>query len=86
MRISARLDEDRSHKLEYLTRATHEGTSEVVKRAIDAYYEQVKVARLPAADVFRRTGFVGCGEAEPELSEHYKDELDKGLEAKHDSR
>ena len=37
MRINARLDTDRSRKLDFLLRMTNQKISEIVKRAIDVY-------------------------------------------------
>jgi hypothetical protein len=73
MRISARLDNSRSKKLELLAARTHLGTSEILKRAIDALYQQLEVAR--PAEALQRSGFVASGEGDPALSETYKDDL-----------
>ena len=87
MRINARLDDSRSQKLEYLVNATNQGTSEIVKRAIDVYYERVKMSdRSAPAEILASVGFVGCGEASPELAARYKDELTDLLMAKDDPR
>ncbi len=87
MRINARLDDSRSQKLEYLAYATNQGTSEIVKQAIDVYYERVKKStRSAPAEVLAAVGFVGCGEASPDLAARYKDELEDVLTAKHDHR
>ncbi len=86
MRINARLDDSRSQKLDFLVRATSLGISEVLKQAIDAYYEQVRTIRPRPAEILSRSGFVGCGEADPELSERYKDDLRTLMAAKHDHR
>jgi len=84
MRISTRLDESRSKKLEFLRDATQLGTSEIVKRALDDYFDKVRTVR--PAEALRRSGFIGCGEAESELSTRYKDELTEILKAKHGHR
>lgn len=72
MKISARLDDERSRKLEFLLEATGQRASEIVNRAIDVLYEEVRTQRPRAGEVLRRTGFVGCGEADPDLSTCYK--------------
>jgi predicted transcriptional regulator len=86
MRISARLDDSRSQKLDFLANATHLGTSEIVKRAIDVYYEKVRSARHRPAAILEGAGFVGCGEADPDLSGRYKKDLAELMAAKHDHR
>jgi len=86
MRINARLDDSRSQKLDFLARATHLSTSEIVKQAIDLYYEQVKSARPRPAEALSASGFIGCGEASPDLSDRYKEEVLSFVTAKHDHR
>lgn len=86
MRINARLDESRSQKLEFLSRATHLSTSDIVKQAIDVYYEQVRNGRPAPADVLADAGFIGCGDASPDLSGSYKEVVRSLVAAKHDHR
>jgi len=86
MRINARLDDSRSRKLAYLARATSQATTEVVKRAIDLYYEQETATRRSAAEVLHSVGFVGSGKASPDLSTNYKSELQAILAEKYDHR
>ncbi|HEX4953448.1 MAG TPA: CopG family transcriptional regulator [Thermoanaerobaculia bacterium] len=86
MRISVRLEESQSRKLQLLTCATHERTTEVVKRAIDLYFDQVVGARPGAARILREQGFVASGEADPTLSSRYKDLLRDGWGSKHGDR
>ncbi len=69
MLINTYLDQDCFHKLEELTETTHASISDVLKQAIDFYYEQVKPPQPHAAEMLLHSGFVGCGEAEPTWSE-----------------
>ncbi len=86
MRINARLDESRSRKLEFLSRATDLSISDIVKQAIDVYFEQMRGRRPPPAEVLSDSGFIGCGEASPDLSESYKEAVRTLVAAKHDHR
>ncbi len=86
MRINARLDEESARKLEYLKEATHAQVTDVVKDAIDLYYQRVRQAQDSARSRLFDSGFVGCGTAEPGLSQTYKDDLSQALEAKHGHR
>ncbi|MGH8655662.1 MAG: CopG family transcriptional regulator [Gammaproteobacteria bacterium] len=86
MRINARLDEDHSRKLAYLTEVVHASVSDVIKQAIDAYYERVRGAQSNAGGILRGAGFVGCGQASPELSDTYKQEAKLLAEQKHGYR
>lgn len=83
MRINARLDESRYQKLEFLVRTTHLSTSEIVKQALDLYYEQVKSRQPLPAEALKASGFIGCGEAAPDFSERYKEEVKSLVAAKH---
>ncbi len=86
MRINARLDPDRSRKLDFLLRMTDQKISEIIKRAIDSYYEQVRRSRPRPAEILTAAGFVGSAKADPDLSARYKDRLGESLAAKHDHR
>ena len=86
MRINARLDPDRSRKLDFLLRITDQKISEIIKQAIDVYYERVRRARPKPGDILTATGFVGSAQAGPDLSSRYKERLGESLAAKHDHR
>jgi hypothetical protein len=54
--------------------------------ALDLYYDQARAGRRPAAELLRANGFIASGEAAPDLSETYKDELTRSLADKHSPR
>lgn len=86
MRINARLDESHSEKLRYLTTITKGTISDVLKRAIDLYYERARTETGNASSILQSTGFVGSGESTADLSRKYKEILAKDLGSKHDHR
>ena len=86
MRIQTQLDDQRLQKLRYLAETTHTNISEVIRQAIDFYYSRVNAEYPSAADILTKSGFIGCGEASPELSSIYKSELTQLLEKKHGHR
>lgn len=86
MRISARLDEEQSERLEFIQRETQESVSEVIKRAIDRYYGEVSQGRSRAAEILAATGFIGSGEGPGDLSADYKRYLEEGWSQKHGDR
>jgi hypothetical protein len=86
MRINARLDDDHARKLEFLPLRTGARTSDIIKDAIDLYYREMKQPASDAARVLRDTDFIGCGEAESDLSTHYKEVYFEVLEHKHGNR
>jgi len=81
-RITARLDESRSSKLEYLKRSTDLPVSAIVGRAIDALYAEQRRGH-GALEILERTGFIGSGEGPGDLSERYKEALAESLERRH---
>lgn len=85
-RINARLDADHRRKLEFLRERTQAGTTELVKRGIDAYYLQVKSEEESARSIFKKTGLIGCAVGPGDLSQRYKELLSTGLANKHGSR
>ena len=86
MRLNARLPEELARKLEALERATGQSTSDVVRAALERYFNEVCGPRRAARDAIRSSGLVGCGEAEADLSVSYKARLREGLSRKHGHR
>jgi hypothetical protein len=85
--ISANLDENHTHKLNNLVQLTDASIDEIIERAIDVYYAQTLSVEPPSSrEILKRSGFIGCGEAEPDLSENYKSYLTVSLEQKYDHR
>lgn len=86
MRINARLDEDHSEKLRFLTHATKRTVSGVLKQAIDLYYAQTRSEAGSALPILQDSGFVGVADGDDDLSADYKNALTGSLERKHDHR
>ena len=86
MRINARLEPTQAHELDWLKRTTHASTTEVIKNAIQVYYRELKQRQGEPGRLLRSTGFIGCGEADADLSLNYKEALAHDLAAKHDHR
>lgn len=81
-RLNARIDEELAAKLEHLRRRTNRSTTEIVRASIELYYERVREAEQSSERILRETGFVGCAEAEPDLSATYKTHLEESLSSK----
>jgi len=86
MRISARLDDRSAQKLSYIIRTTQASITDAITEAIDHYYQEVQQKYPPPEEVLTRSGFIGCVDGAPDLSERYKERWREGLEAKHDHR
>lgn len=85
-RINARLDRDVAKKLEDLMRAEGRSVTDIIRAAIAHYHEARYGASAEPAVALKRSGFIGCGEGEPNLSRDYKRVLSKSLARKHDYR
>jgi hypothetical protein len=77
--LNARLDEELSQKVEYLRLRTKLSVTDVVKRSIERYYEEVHRSVGDTRAILGQSGFLGCAEGEPNLSRDYKQELAKSL-------
>lgn len=84
MRINARLDQEHIKKLEVLKSQEHLTTTEVVKKALDYYYEMRKENNKSRVKQLLDSDFIGCGEGPEDLSENYKDYLTQSLSEKYD--
>jgi hypothetical protein len=82
MRINARIEPPLAKKLAYLRAKHGETTSAVLKRAIEAYYQQQAEASASPLEALAQSGFVGCAEGPPDLSVRVKRDLTKALRGK----
>lgn len=55
---------------------------QVVQRAIDLYHEQLQPIRKTPLEIMKQSGFVGCVQAEPDLSANYKSMLRSMIQEK----
>ena len=84
MRINARLDEEYADKLAYIQQQTNQAVTDVIKSAIELYYQQLQQKQKNALLMLTQTGFIGCGHTDSDLSVNYKLILRDGLKAKYD--
>ncbi|VAW66871.1 hypothetical protein MNBD_GAMMA10-3289 [hydrothermal vent metagenome] len=84
MRINARLDQTHAQMLESLKHSEHLTTTEVLKNALDLYYEQRKLKHKTNIQRLLDSDFIGCGEGSEDLSESYKHDLTESLQDKYD--
>lgn len=86
MRINARLDEEMQRKITYILDRIPISQSELVKNAINLYYESVRKENQPSVKILLESGFIGGGQGPADLSESYKDHLIQQLHEKYDHR
>lgn len=83
MRINARIEEEQAKKLESLKQTEHMTTTQVVKQALDYYFEHKKLKHKSGIQQLLDSNFIGCAEGPEDLSENYKEYLAQSLEQKH---
>ncbi|MBT3215177.1 MAG: CopG family transcriptional regulator [Deltaproteobacteria bacterium] len=75
MRLNARLDAIHEAQLIKIQEQTHASVSEIVRRALEDYYQTVCAHSVSAKDALYVSGFVGCAVSDPDLSTTYKSQL-----------
>jgi hypothetical protein len=75
MRLNTKLDVIQEALLLKIQERTHASVSEIVRRALENYYQTVCEQPTSAKDAFYASGFVGCAESDPDLSTTYKSQL-----------
>ncbi|NJM89009.1 MAG: CopG family transcriptional regulator [Hydrococcus sp. RU_2_2] len=83
MRINARLDEEHANKLAYIQQQTNRSITETIKTAIDLYYQEIQKEQKNPSQLMIQTGFIGCGNADSNLSKSYKSFLEEELKTKY---
>jgi hypothetical protein len=83
MRINARLDEEHVSKLAYIQQQTNRSVTDTIKTAIDLYYQEIQKEQKNPSQLLIQTGFIGCGNADSNLSGNYKSFLEEGLKTKY---
>lgn len=82
-RLNARIDDQLAEKLQHLREVTSMSVTDIVKAALEAYYERFEAERRrEARSVFSDVGFVGCASGDVSLSSRYKEELGRSLPGK----
>ena len=79
-RLNARLDDELAMKLQYIKRRTGQSDTEVIRRSLERYYDDLR-REAPTAQT-ALADFVGCASGDADLSTRYKHELASSLERK----
>ncbi len=73
MQINIELDEEYESKLAYVQQKTaQKDVKAVIEAALNAYLNQLEAPRKTALEIFRETEFIGCIQADPDISTNYK--------------
>jgi predicted transcriptional regulator len=81
-RLNARIDDELAAKLEFLRRKTKKSVTEILRESVELYYERFRAAEGSSSRALEAAGFVGCGEAAPDLSLNYKQQFAESLTRK----
>lgn len=83
MEIATQLDNDHAEKLAYIQAQTHQNVTEILKQAIDLYYQHLQPTQKSPLEVLQEAGLVGCFEGSPDLSSNYKSIIHEYLDQKY---
>lgn len=72
MDINTQLNENTAAKLAHLQQMTNQDLEEVLQQVIDLYYQQLQTLPKTPMEILQENGFIGCIQAEPDLSTNYK--------------
>lgn len=86
MRINVRLTDELARELTALERATGQSRSEIVRAALERYFDDARSSGRTAIAAIQASGLVGCGEAETDLSGSYESRLRESLARKNGDR
>jgi hypothetical protein len=86
MDIQTQLNESAAAKLAHLQSLTNQSLAEILQQAIDLYYQQVQAESKTPLQILQDHGFIGCIQAEVDLSMNYKPIVQKLIQDRNDHR
>lgn len=82
MRVNARFEGEYERQVEYLTRATGMGVSDVLKASVEYYYRALRAKDKPQLNNLR--AFIGkLDSGRSDIAARYKEVLGEAVAAKH---
>lgn len=79
MEIATNIDELQAQKLGFIQEKTQQNIDEIIRDALENYYEKVFKDSRNHLEKFNKLGFIGCIEAEPDLAENCEEILMKEM-------
>jgi hypothetical protein len=86
MEIKTQITEAEANKIAFIQQKTNQDISEILKLAIDLYYNHLQTPLEPSLQILEQSGFIGCCSVESDLSTTYKSVLSNQLNQKYDHR
>jgi hypothetical protein len=68
MQITTQLDEDHANKLAYIQHQTQQELAEILRKAIDLYYQKLRVQGSDPLAKLKQSRFIGRFKADPNLA------------------
>lgn len=86
MNVNAQINDDIADKISFIQAQTKQDLSEILKKAIELYYQTLQTPQKTPLQILEESGFIGCSSAESDLSINYKQVLTEELNKKYDYR
>jgi hypothetical protein len=86
MEIKTQITEAEANKIAFIQQKTNKDISEILKLAINLYYNHLQTPLEPSLQILEQSGFIGCCSVESDLSTTYKSVLSNQLNQKYDHR
>lgn len=83
MHIHVNLSDECAKKIDYIKLHTHASLTQILTSASDLYYWHIKKHAEQSAKKLLQSSFIGCAEADHELSVDYKQYLADSLAKKY---
>ncbi len=72
MEVNATVNDDIAHKISLIQQQTQQDLSEILKHAIELYYQSLHTPPKTPLQILEESGFIGCFQDDPDLSTNYK--------------
>lgn len=79
MEIATNIDELQAQKLAFIQEKTQQNIDEIIRDALEDYYEKVFKDSRNHLEKFNQLSFIGCIEAEPDLAKNCEEILMKEM-------
>jgi hypothetical protein len=86
MDINTQLNKSTAAKLAHLQQMTNQNLEEILQQAIEVYYQQFQTQSKTPMEILQDNGFVGCIQAESDLSANYKPLVQRLVQERNDHR
>ncbi len=86
MEVNTQISRDTENKINFIQSQTKQDLSEILKNAIELYYQTLQTPQKTPLQILEESGFIGCASIESDLSINYKKVLTEELNKKYDYR